>query len=258
MRRPIASVLAALATLALAGCDKPATTYQGWVEADLIYVGPDEAGRIETLSVKEGDTVARGADLFTLDADLQKADLGIAEAALANARRTFERAEELLKKRTGSQKTYDDAQAQLRDATARLDAAQTRLARRKVASPVDGSVQQLYFRIGELVAAGRPVVALLPPGNLKVRFFLPQSQLPRIALGERVSVACDGCAADLTATVSFISRTAEFTPPVIYSLEERAKLVFMIEAEPNQPQKLRVGQPVQVKTAMPASAEARR
>jgi len=90
------------------------------------------------------------------------------------------------------------------------------------------------------------IVALLPPGNIKVRFFVPQTVLPRIAYGEAVTVRCDGCTGDLTAKVSFISKTAEFTPPVIYSLEERAKLVFLIEAVPTEPGNLRVGQPVDV------------
>ena len=44
---------------------------QGWVEADFVFVGPDEAGRVETLAVREGDTVAAGAPLFAVDADLQ-------------------------------------------------------------------------------------------------------------------------------------------------------------------------------------------
>ena len=70
--------------------------------------------------------------------------------------------------------------------------------------------------------------------------------LPRIAYGETVTVRCDGCTGDLTAKVSFISKTAEFTPPVIYSLEERSKLVFLIEALPAEPANLRVGQPVDV------------
>jgi HlyD family secretion protein len=89
-------------------------------------------------------------------------------------------------------------------------------------------------------------VALLPPGNLKFRFFAPQAVLPEIKFGETVGVSCDGCEKGLTAKVSFIARSAEFTPPVIYSLEERAKLVFLIEARPEQPDKFRVGQPVTV------------
>jgi HlyD family secretion protein len=96
-----------------------------------------------------------------------------------------------------------------------------------------------------MVPAGRPVLAILPPGNLKVRFFVPQSALPQLAYGETITVRCDGCA-NQSARVSFIAKSAEYTPPVIYSLEERNKLVFLIEALPEQPDKLRVGQPVDV------------
>ena len=138
-----------------------------------------------------------------------------------------------------------EAKARL-EAEARVNTSQTRLARRSVAAPVTGSVQQVYFRPGEMVTASRPIVALLPPGNIKVRFFVAETVLPRIAYGQAVTVRCDGCTGDLTAKVSFISKTAEFTPPVIYSLEERAKLVFLIEALPTDPANLRVGQPVDV------------
>jgi HlyD family secretion protein len=124
-----------------------------------------------------------------------------------------------------------------------------------VASPVAGSVEQVYFRIGEMVPSGKPVVALLPPGNLKVRFFVNEAMLPQLKLGQTVKVQCDGCAGDLTARISFIARSSEFTPPVIYSQEERGKLVFMIEARPQRPDLLRVGQPVSVALA-PAPQEA--
>jgi HlyD family secretion protein len=239
----IASVVA---TFALAACNGSGETFQGWIEADLVFVGPDEAGRVETLSVREGDRVAAGAPLFTLDADQQKADVLSGEATLANAQQIFRRAEELLKNRTGTQKDFDTAQAVLRDAEARLNWAKTRLARRSVASPAMGSIQQVYYRPGEVVAAGRPIVSLLPPGNLKVRFYVPEAMLPKLSAGDQVKVSCDGCAPDLVAHVSFISRTSEYTPPVIYSLDERSKLVFLIEALPERPDALRVGQPVSV------------
>ena len=96
------------------------------------------------------------------------------------------------------------------------------------------------------MTAGKPVLALLPPQNLKFRFFAPERLLPEIKYGETVTVSCDGCEKGLTAKVSYIARTAEYTPPVIYSLEERAKLVYLIEARPEQPEKFRVGQPVTV------------
>src|SRR5262249_61337532 len=96
------------------------------------------------------------------------------------------------------------------------------------------------------VPSGRTVLDLVAPGNLKLRFFAPQSVLPEIKYGETVQVSCDGCENGLTARVSFIARSAEYTPPVIYSQEERAKLVFLIEARPDNPEKFRVGQPVTV------------
>jgi HlyD family secretion protein len=235
------------AVLLLAACTPiNEGSYQGWVEADMVFVSPHEPGRIETLLVNEGDTVATGAPLFTLDDDLQKADLVQAQASVTNAKQAFDRAKMLLTSAAGTQKAYDDAEALLRTSEAKLNSSQTQLARRKVASPAAGTVQQIYFREGEIVPAGRPVMSLLPPENVKLRFFLPETQVPVIAIGDTVNVSCDGCAADLTAKVSFIAQTAEFTPPVIYSLEERAKLVFLVEARPKKPTALRVGQPVSV------------
>ena len=137
------------------------------------------------------------------------------------------------------------ARQTLAAAEARRTSAETKLARRKLVSPVSGAVQQIYYRPGEMVPAGRPVLSILPPGNLKVRFFVAQALLPKIALGDAVMVTCDGCQ-ESPAKVSFIARAAEYTPPVIYSLEERNKLVFMVEARTVMPDGLRVGQPVSV------------
>ena len=242
-----AVVVLALLSATLAGCGKgPDLTLQGWVEADLIFVSPDEQGRVETLNVREGDHVAKGALLFTVDDDLQQADVLVKKAAVTNAQQAFDRAKQLLKSAAGTQKTFEDAEAALRQTKANLEASQTRLERRKAFSRVDGTVEQIYYRPGETVPAGRPVVALLPPGNLKIRFFAAQAELPKIKYGETVAVSCDGCDKGLTAKVSFIARSAEYTPPVIYSIDERAKLVFLIEARPDHPQKFRVGQPVSV------------
>jgi HlyD family secretion protein len=239
--------LVAALTLMLSACGNgPQNTFQGWVEGVFVFVGPDEAGRVDQLSVREGDVVATNAPLFTVDAELQRADLRVAESVLANAKQAFERAQQLLKSGSGSQKAFDDAEASLREADARMIASRTRLARRQLSSPVAGAVQQIYYRQGEMVPAGRAVLSILPPGNVKIRFFVPQAVLPTIALGDPVSVTCDGCAKDITATISFIAGSAEYTPPVIYSEKERAKLVFLIEARPGSPDGLRVGQPATV------------
>jgi HlyD family secretion protein len=106
----------------------------------------------------------------------------------------------------------------------------------------------VYFRPGELVPAGRPVISILPPEMIKLRFFVPEPDLPRFTLGTRVDVTCDGCT-PVPARVSFLSSSAEYTPPVIYSLDERSKLVFLLEAKAENPGALRPGQPITVEIA---------
>jgi HlyD family secretion protein len=247
MMRVLTVFVLALALSTLAACGQSNDTeLQGWVEGDQIFVSPDEAGRVGTLNVREGDAVNTGAALFTVDPDLQQADVVAAEASLTNAQQAYDRAKQLLQTAAGTQRALDDADAALRSAQARLNSARTRLNRRRALSPVTGTVQRVYYRPGETVPAGRPVVAILPPENLKIRFFAPQGKLQSIKIDDTVGITCDGCEAGLTAQVTFIAQSAEFTPPVIYSLEERAKLVFLIEARPARPDKFRVGQPVTV------------
>jgi HlyD family secretion protein len=236
-----------LAALTLAGCGKSdERTLQGWVESELIFVSPDEQGRVEMLKVREGDKVEKGDLLFKVDDDLQQADVTVKQVALTNAQQQFDRAKELLKTAAGTQKTYDDAEAAVRQAKANMEWSQTRLTRRRAVAPATGVIQQVYFRPGETVPPGRPVMSMLPPGNLKLRFFAPERVLQDVKYGATVNVSCDGCEPGLTATVSFIASSIEYTPPVIYSLDERAKLVFLIEARPQFPDKFRVGQPVTV------------
>ncbi|MBF9233283.1 HlyD family secretion protein [Microvirga alba] len=138
------------------------------------------------------------------------------------------------------------AEAAVKAAQANLDQAETRLAKLKVYAPADAQVQDVYFRTGEVANAGQPVLSLLPPGNRRIRFYVPEPRLSTIALGEVVGVTCDNCRQGLTAAITFISHDAEFTPPVIFSLEERAKLVFRVEATPIGDYVLPVGQPVSV------------
>jgi len=232
---------------ALGGCgDKRDPGYQGWVEADMIFVSPDESGRVTSLKVREGDEVKKGEQLYTVDDDLQQADLNQNKATLANAQQTYDRAASLSKTGSGTQATLDSAVSSLRVAEARVATSETRLARRQGFAPVNGTVQQIYFREGEMVQAQRPVLSIMPPGNMKVRFYVSESELPKLAIGDEVKVTCDNCAADISAKIYFIATTAEYTPPVIYSLDERNKLVYLIQARPAWPEVLRVGQPISV------------
>jgi len=239
----------AMLTLAamLAGCnDKRDPGYQGWVEADMIFVSPDESGRVTNLRVHEGDEVKAGTQLYSVDDDLQQADLNQNKATLANAQQTYDRAASLSKTGSGTQANLDAAVSALRVAEARVNTSQTRLARRIGFAPVSGTIQQIYYREGEVVPAQRPVLSIIPPGNMKLRFFVPEPDLPKLTIGDEVRVACDNCAADLTAKIYFIATSAEYTPPVIYSLDERNKLVYLIQARPSRPDALRVGQPISV------------
>jgi HlyD family secretion protein len=220
---------------------------------------------------------SRPSEIAALAAQLEgaKANLKLAESQ-------FDRAQELGNSRVNSQDAIDQARAQ-RDAsqaqvdqltadleTAKLggrtdairaaqaaveaqaaarDKAKWSFDQKQQFAPTNAVVHDTLYRAGEWVAAGNPVVALLPPENLKVRFFVPQVMLPQIKVGQTVSVHCDGAANAFKAAINYISTQAEYTPPVIYSRETRANLVFMIEAtfSPADAANLRPGQPADVR-----------
>ncbi len=254
----VLTLAAIMLATTLAGCnEKRDPGFQGWVEADMIFVSPDESGRVIKLNVREGDEVKQGDQLYSVDDDLQRADLNQNKATLANAQQTYDRAASLSKTGSGTQATLDSAVSALRVAEARVVTSETRLSRRQGFAPVAGSIQQIYFREGEMVPAQRPVLSIMPPGNMKIRFFVPETELPKLSIGDEVRVTCDNCSADLNAKIYFIATTAEYTPPVIYSLDERNKLVYLIQARPSRPDALRVGQPISVYLKPKAIADKR-
>jgi HlyD family secretion protein len=138
--------------------------------------------------------------------------------------------------------------AQVDAAQAAVAQAQWKLNQKRVNAPASGLVYDTLYRIGEWVQAGSPVVQMLPPQNVKVRFFVPEAAVGGLTPGRALTIHCDGCTADVAAKITYISSQAEYTPPVIYSNENRAKLVFMIEAHPSSADavKLHPGQPVAV------------
>lgn len=306
--------LVLLAT-ALAGCSerRPAPLL-GYVEGDYVYLAAPLAGRVETLSVEKGQTVAAGAPLFTLERaaeeaarqeatqrlaqararleDLRKgqrpSELATLEARLAQARTAaalsavdLERTERLHRGQVLADDAYDRARlthernqqavtelaAQLATAqlggrsdalvaaTAEVEAAaaaETRarwsVDQKQVAAPAAAFVFDVLYREGEFAAAGQPVVSLLPPGNVKIRFFVPEGELASFQTGQTVRCTFSGRAQPVEAQISYLSPQAEFTPPVIYSHENRAKLVFLVEARPAPAvaATLHPGQPVEV------------
>ncbi|QRM29492.1 HlyD family secretion protein [Microvirga sp. VF16] len=294
------------------------TRFQGYVEGYLVFMAPEEGGRIDELTVDSGDRVTEGKLLFRLDASVQSAQRNEADAKLqqtraqlANLKAALQRPEEiavleaqeeraqaqlslsqveldrqrtLFERGIAAKAQYDQArtaferdkaalaevqrqihagqiagrsgeigaaEAAVQANEAALVQAETRLAKREVKAPSDAQVQDVYFRAGETVNAGQPVLALLPPANRRIRFYVPEPLLATIALGQVVGLTCDSCKEGLLARISFISNEAEFTPPVIFSEQERAKLVFRVEARPLDGTDLPIGLPVTVTPTEP-------
>ncbi len=274
-----------------------ANGFLGYVEGDMLYIGPNEGERLARLDVAAGARVKAGDPLFAMatallaqsraeaaarieqleaqvkdlraamnrpqqvavlqaaieraqaSLDLSRADFArqrvlyaeghVAKAALDRAAMAKARDEATLKeaqrqvtaaRMSGRTQEIEASEEARKQARAQLEALDIRLARQSVTAPADGVVQDVFFRPGEIVNAGQPVVALLPPENRKVRFYVSEPQLAAIKLGGRVRIGCDGCANALYGRISFIASRQEFTPPVIFSDSERAKLVFKAEA----------------------------
>ncbi len=248
-----------------AGCaPDSANVFQGYIEGEYVYVAAPLGGTLTNLVVARGDEVKTGQLLFELERGSEAAALAEAEKNLAQARANlalsevqFARRQELRKDQgvisaeelDQSRAQHDADQAQMEAQTAALDKARWSFDQKQQFAPTNVSVHDTLYRQGEWVAAGKPVVTLLPPANIKVRFFVPQAFLPKIKPGQPVNVSFDGGLRAYPAAINYISTQAEFTPPVIYSRDNRAKLVFMIEAKflPTDAADLRPGQPVDVK-----------
>ncbi len=250
---------------------------QGYGEAEYIYLASEEGGTVQEVLVREGDAVEAGAPIFRLDPNrLTLNERGAAanrsalaqavEAARANtalAERNYARSAALFRDGFFSQARLDADRAARDAARAQLDQARRTLAAANAESglarerlsdlsgtaPTAGTIERIYRRPGEVVAAGQPIAALLSPAYQKVRFFAPQALLPQVRSGGRVEISCDGCADNLTGTISFIATEPQFTPPVIYSLDQREKLVFLVEARLDAPGAIRPGMPVDVRLA---------
>lgn len=309
---------ALLLSLVAAGCgrvDDPG--WSGYAEGDYVYVAAPLGGSLQSLAVRRGQQVVRGAPLFALDAESEQAardeaaaraaaaqaqaadaakgqradELAVRRAEIAQARveaehaaREYARQQQLVRQGFVSQSRADDARAtldQARQAVAAAEAAlrvarlparedqraaasasagaaqqalrqsEWRARQKHQAAPVDAQVADTFFRPGEWVNAGQPVVALLPPGATRARFFVPEAQIGAVAVGQPVTLHCDGCGAAIAARVEFIATQPEYTPPVIYSNSQRARLVFMVEARPDTKDaaRLKPGQPIDVRRA---------
>ena len=260
----------------LGSCSKNTdSAWLGYAVGDNAFVAAPQAGWVARLAVQRGDAVRVGQLLFTLDDTSQVSARDQAEAAIALAQgqmteakanldltqRELVRQSGLLRDSAGTKQAYDIAKsnydqavarvaqisAQEEQARAALVNARYQLTERDVIARTTGRIEDVFFRTGEYAPAMTPVVSILPPQNVYVRFFVPETEFAHAKLGQRVSIGCDGCAASITATVTFIAQQEEFTPPVIFSIGNREKLVFKMEARAPGGLKLNPGQPVEVR-----------
>lgn len=267
--------VAAALMLALLGCGPSAPEgWLGYVEGETAMIAPPQPGWVLSVNVQRGADVKPGDTLFTLDTTNQLAardnaasQMATAQAAIEQMRADVVRTQKELERQRAlvriggtpksfveqAQASYDGAVSRLNQEEAQVDAmraslesAEYNLSERVVRAKVAGRVEDIFFRPGEYAAAGVPVISLLSPANVYVRFFIPETEVAHVHLGDRVHVGCDGCAADLTATIAFVASDVEYTPPIIYSVENRAKLVFKAEARGATLANLRPGLPVNV------------
>jgi len=202
---------------------------------------PEELRELQAATDLAAKTAKRLRELYARG-QIPKAQLDQAEAALTQAQAA------LANGHGGRSNAIEAAANEARAATAALEIAALNLADRTLTAPAAGRIETVFHRPGEMIGAGQPVVSLLPPERMKVRFFVGESDLSKLKIGQRVKITCDACAAPLDAPISFIAAEPQFTPPVIYSLDERHKLVYLVEARPVGGG-LRPGQPVDVSLA---------
>jgi HlyD family secretion protein len=254
------------------------------LEGDLLFRLRQEQ-QIALLQAAEARVAAAEANLVNLttggredEVDVARASLQKAEADLSLARETSARSGKLFAEGLIAQSRYDQdratlasaeaavkqlaaqlkvaelpardaqqqqAEANLAAAEADAEKANSDLADRTITAPAAGRIERVFFDPGENVAAGTPVLSILPEGALKVKFYLPEAARTEFALGEQVMVTCDGCPDGLTATLSYFASDPQFTPPVIYSRDERQRLSFLVEATLDGAT-LHPGQPVTV------------
>lgn len=276
-KRTLHFLVTALIAIFIASCSHESSHQaQGYIEGRYTYMATSVSGILRQLAVARGSTVKKGQMLFVLEeqpeSDAYQAaveNLKQTEASrdsiianLAYAKITYERYKILVPKNAIEQSQLDNAKsiynstlAQLSQANANIASSQATLAQAKwtkdqkiVNAPVDAIVFDTYYRLGEYTEANQSILSLLAPKDIKAIFYVEQPVLGTMRLGDKVSVQCDNCSKSYIGRISFISPTAEYTPPLIYSNQTNAKLVFRIEAEfaPEDAYHLHPGQPVTV------------
>lgn len=269
-------LLFVFASISLVSCSgsSDSHTAQGYIEGRYTYIATSVSGVLKQLMVQRGMQVKQGQILFLLEeqpeSDAYKAavetlkqSIAARDAIAANltyANITYERYKILVPKNAIERARLDNAKseyeallAQFNQATANIAENTATLAKTKwikdqkiITAPVNAIVFDTYYRIGEYTEANKAILSLLAPADIKAIFYVNEYVMGGLRLGDKVAIQCDGCTKKYAGNISFISPTAEYTPPLIYSKETSYKLVFRIEAavNPNDAYALHPGQPI--------------
>jgi len=226
---------------------------QAQISANQAQVAQQEAALAkarEDLAAAQADADKQGAQIKRLGAAQAEKPGSVAQLDIDQARAAYQAA---LSRRDAARAQLGTASAaitaahaQVRNSQAGLTSAKYQLGELAPVAPRAGRIEDVMFKPGETVPPNVPVVSIVPDGEVKVRFYVPEKLVNAYRPGRKVAIACDGCASGMTATVGFVATEPEYTPPVIYSLDARQKLVFMVEAVPSNPRVLVPGQPIDV------------
>jgi HlyD family secretion protein len=260
----------------LCACKDHHPHYNGYFDSDLTYLSSDFAGRLSQLQVKRGQSVEKGQLLFKLEQTSERFGVETAEFNEQNlsAQRqqivaqiqynniNYRRTKQIRTQDAASQNDLDLATEQLAILNNQLAAIDFQIQSSQVAAankkwivsrkantaPDDGIIFDTYFTQDEFVQSGQPILALVTPHNIKVVFFVDEIGLTRIRLHQHVTISSDSNAKLATGHISYIANVAQYTPPIIYSREQRSKLVFRVEARIDAPHldQIHLGQPVSI------------
>lgn len=268
------SLLILICSTLLSACNQQTHIYNGYIDADLTYLSSDSGGRLTALAVARGDTVNANQFLFRLEqgyesygmqANLEQqnnlnASLAALKAQIRYAKSHYQRQLQMQPQAAASTEDVEQARQnlevlkkQMEGLKAQLAAAQNDTAQQnwqinhKENFALESAIVfDSYFTKGEYVPAGQPVVALLSVNNIKTIFFIGEAELGKIHLNEKVKISSDGSKSSTIGRISYIAKRAEYTPPIIFSRENRQKLVFKVEVRLDNPDlnSVHLGQPV--------------
>lgn len=260
----------------LSACHEEPVHYNGYIDADMTYLSSNYPGRLAALAVYRGQTVQQKQLLFQIDQTDNHLDIEMSRLTQKNllAQRqellnqihydelNYRRIATMRQSDAASQNDLELARTDLQVLKHKLEALDFQIKSSEVNTAEkeweqrqkenhalnDGIIYDTYFNPGEYVQAGQPIASLITKDKIKVLFYVPESALSRIKLNDLIRVSSDGAPRLVQGVISYISNTAQYTPPIIYSREERSALVFRVEARIVSPDlaQIHLGQPVTV------------